>query len=122
MNSPLTTTEREQMNERYGEVIPLTGFISPKARNELADKVERDRNLFIGEIMDAMREHRLSEFHDESWEFADEAAAILCDNEDDKEGRLNDLHFRTCMKVAVWIAENPKDMYERMALKKLGMA
>ena len=110
MNSPLTTTEREQMKERYAEVIPLERHIELK------------RNLFIGEIMDAMREHRLSEFHNESWEFADEAAAILCDDEDDKEGRLNDLHFRTCMKVAEWIADNPKGMYERMALKKLGMA
>jgi hypothetical protein len=103
-------TEREQMKERYAEVIPLERHI------------EQGRNLFIGEIMDAMREHKLSEFHDDVWEFADEVAAILCDAEDDKLGRLNDLHYATCMKVAEWIADNPKGMYERMALKKLGMA
>jgi hypothetical protein len=60
----------------------------------------------MGELMDLLGENwtKYAELIDPDFEFGDRVAAILVDNEDDKLGRINDLHYsmlEACAKYAI---------------------
>ena len=81
-----------------------------------------ERNRRIGEIMDAIDEHVFSEVIDDAWEFADKVAAILCDRDDDKLGRINDLHYSTKMAFAEWLIDAGNTTVTIPLKRKLGIA
>jgi hypothetical protein len=71
--------------------------------NEQPDADIKTHTLAVGEIMDAIDEQLFSEIIDDSWEFADQVVAILKDREDDKLGRINDLHYAYKEQFAEWL-------------------
>ena len=80
-----------------------------------------ERSLLIGEIMDAIDEHLFSEVIDDAWEFADKVVAILKDRDDDKMGRINDLHYSTKMKFAEWLIDAGNSTVTIPLKRKLGL-
>ena len=97
-------------------------YISPKVEYELADRAERERNLALGEICDAIRfsKHDLTSMDDDAFELANETFRILNDCEDDVEGRIRDLYEARVWKLAEWILDD-KGYYSGQLKRKLGL-
>ena len=76
----------------------------------------------LGEVMDAIDEHLFSEIiMDDTYEFANKAVAILNDRDDDKLGRINDLHYETKRNFAEWLIDAPNSTVTIPLKKKLGV-
>lgn len=85
------------------------------------DVDERERNLAIGDMCDAIRfsGQALSTMDDDSFELADMTFAILNDDEDDKEGRIRDLYDERVEKLAKWLLDEDS-IYTRDIKKRIG--
>jgi hypothetical protein len=97
-------------------------YISPRVAKEIADRAERERNLALGDICDAIRfsKHDLTSMDDDAFELANETFRILNDEEDDKEGRIRDLYDARVWKLAEWIRDDG-GYYANQLKRKLGL-
>lgn len=98
-----------------------TPLLSMRVMNELEDRAERERNLALGDICDAIRYSKmeLTSMDDNAFELANHLHRILADDEDDKLGRLRDIHDEYVMRLATWILDD-NGFYSNQLKRKLG--
>jgi len=99
-----------------------TPHLSEKVIYEAADRAERERNLALGDICDAIRFSKLdlTSMDDDAFELANETFRILNDEEDDKEGRIRDLYDARVWKLAEWVHDDG-GYYANQLKRKLGL-
>ncbi len=83
------------------------------------DAAARLRQRRIDYVVYALRttKYPLSDFIDDEYEFADQVHLILCDADDDKLGRIHDLHGDLLEKFAEYVVDN-WDNFTTFAYKK----
>jgi hypothetical protein len=93
--------------------------------DELPEPTKRDiqeRNRKLGDICDAIRYSKmeLTSMDDNAFELANHMHRILADGEDDKLGRLRDIHDEYVMRLATWILDDG-GFYSNQLKRKLGL-